>query len=102
MCGIVAAVAHRNFVLVLSESLCHLERRGYDSAGGAALNGSPEILCTCPGERNHVMNRMRSASKPRRPARSTIPLQLPFYLVAVLRASDVDKPGNLTQSVTVE
>jgi glucosamine--fructose-6-phosphate aminotransferase (isomerizing) len=38
MCGIVAAVAHRNIVPVLIEGLRKLEYRGYDSAGIAVLN----------------------------------------------------------------
>ncbi len=38
MCGIVAAVAHRNVVPVLIEGLRKLEYRGYDSAGLAVLN----------------------------------------------------------------
>jgi glucosamine--fructose-6-phosphate aminotransferase (isomerizing) len=37
MCGIVAAVAHRNIVPVLIEGLKKLEYRGYDSAGLALL-----------------------------------------------------------------
>ena len=35
MCGIVAAVAHRNIVPVLVEGLKRLEYRGYDSCGVA-------------------------------------------------------------------
>jgi glucosamine--fructose-6-phosphate aminotransferase (isomerizing) len=38
MCGIVAAVAHRNIVPVLVEGLRKLEYRGYDSAGLALLD----------------------------------------------------------------
>jgi glucosamine--fructose-6-phosphate aminotransferase (isomerizing) len=38
MCGIVAAVAHRNIVPVLVEGLKKLEYRGYDSAGLALLD----------------------------------------------------------------
>jgi glucosamine--fructose-6-phosphate aminotransferase (isomerizing) len=38
MCGIVAAVAHRNIVPVLIEGLNKLEYRGYDSAG-LAISG---------------------------------------------------------------
>jgi glucosamine--fructose-6-phosphate aminotransferase (isomerizing) len=41
MCGIVAAVAHRNIVPVLVEGLRKLEYRGYDSAGLALL--APEL-----------------------------------------------------------
>ena len=32
----------------------------------------------------------------------TVPLQLLAYHVAVLKGTDVDKPGNLMKSVTVE
>ena len=38
MCGIVAAVAHRNVVPILLEGLRKLEYRGYDSAGLAVVN----------------------------------------------------------------
>jgi glucosamine--fructose-6-phosphate aminotransferase (isomerizing) len=40
MCGIVAAVGHKNIVGVLLEGLRKLEYRGYDSAGVAVLNGN--------------------------------------------------------------
>ena len=40
MCGIVAAVGHKNIVAVLLEGLRKLEYRGYDSAGVAVLNGN--------------------------------------------------------------
>jgi glucosamine--fructose-6-phosphate aminotransferase (isomerizing) len=39
MCGIVAAIADRNVVPILTEGLKRLEYRGYDSAGIAVLNG---------------------------------------------------------------
>ncbi|APV49169.1 glutamine--fructose-6-phosphate transaminase (isomerizing) [Betaproteobacteria bacterium GR16-43] len=39
MCGIVAAIADRNIVPMLTEGLKRLEYRGYDSAGIAVLNG---------------------------------------------------------------
>src|SRR5574343_1848720 len=39
MCGIVAAVGHKNIVGVLLEGLRKLEYRGYGSAGVAVLNG---------------------------------------------------------------
>jgi glucosamine--fructose-6-phosphate aminotransferase (isomerizing) len=39
MCGIVAAIASRNVVPMLTEGLKRLEYRGYDSAGIAVLNG---------------------------------------------------------------
>jgi glucosamine--fructose-6-phosphate aminotransferase (isomerizing) len=39
MCGIVAAIADRNVVPMLTEGLKRLEYRGYDSAGIAVLNG---------------------------------------------------------------
>jgi glucosamine--fructose-6-phosphate aminotransferase (isomerizing) len=39
MCGIVAAIAGRNVVPILTEGLKRLEYRGYDSAGIAVLNG---------------------------------------------------------------
>jgi len=39
MCGIVAAIAGRNVVPLLTEGLKRLEYRGYDSAGIAVLNG---------------------------------------------------------------
>ncbi len=39
MCGIVAAIASRNIVPVLTEGLRRLEYRGYDSAGIAVLDG---------------------------------------------------------------
>jgi glucosamine--fructose-6-phosphate aminotransferase (isomerizing) len=39
MCGIVAAIANRNVVPLLTEGLKRLEYRGYDSAGIAVLNG---------------------------------------------------------------
>ena len=39
MCGIVAAIANRNVVPILTEGLKRLEYRGYDSAGIAVLNG---------------------------------------------------------------
>ena len=39
MCGIVAAIANRNVVPMLTEGLKRLEYRGYDSAGIAVLNG---------------------------------------------------------------
>src|SRR5688500_16076132 len=42
MCGIVAAVARRNVVPILLEGLRRLEYRGYDSAGVAVINGSPD------------------------------------------------------------
>jgi glucosamine--fructose-6-phosphate aminotransferase (isomerizing) len=42
MCGIVGAVAARNVVPILIEGLRRLEYRGYDSAGVAVINGSPE------------------------------------------------------------
>ena len=38
MCGIVAAIANRNVVPILTEGLKRLEYRGYDSAGIAVLN----------------------------------------------------------------
>ena len=40
MCGIVAAISHRNIVPILLEGLRKLEYRGYDSAGLAVVNGS--------------------------------------------------------------
>ena len=40
MCGIVAAIASRNVVPILTEGLKRLEYRGYDSAGIAVLDGS--------------------------------------------------------------
>jgi glucosamine--fructose-6-phosphate aminotransferase (isomerizing) len=40
MCGIVAALAHRDVVSILIEGLRRLEYRGYDSAGLAVINGS--------------------------------------------------------------
>jgi len=40
MCGIVGAVASRNVVPILIEGLRHLEYRGYDSAGIAALENN--------------------------------------------------------------
>ena len=43
MCGIVAAVARRNVVPILLEGLRRLEYRGYDSAGVAVINGSPNV-----------------------------------------------------------
>jgi glucosamine--fructose-6-phosphate aminotransferase (isomerizing) len=43
MCGIVGAVAQRNVVPILIEGLRRLEYRGYDSAGVAVLNGSPQL-----------------------------------------------------------
>ena len=39
MCGIVAAIASRNVVPILTEGLKRLEYRGYDSAGIAVLDG---------------------------------------------------------------
>src|ERR1700704_1880555 len=39
MCGIVGAIAKRNIVPVLIEGLKRLEYRGYNSAGGAVLDG---------------------------------------------------------------
>ena len=39
MCGIVAAIANRNVVPILTEGLKRLEYRGYDSAGIAVLDG---------------------------------------------------------------
>jgi glucosamine--fructose-6-phosphate aminotransferase (isomerizing) len=39
MCGIIAAIAGRNVVPLLTEGLKRLEYRGYDSAGIAVLNG---------------------------------------------------------------
>jgi len=46
MCGIVAAAARRDIVLVLLEGLRKLEYRGYDSAGLAVLNGGLHRLRT--------------------------------------------------------
>src|SRR6187549_2057989 len=40
MCGIVAAIANRNVVPILTQGLKRLEYRGYDSAGIAVVNGS--------------------------------------------------------------
>jgi len=51
MCGIVAAVAHRNVVPILIEGLRRLEYRGYDSAGVAVINGELRRVrsrCSCP------------------------------------------------------
>ncbi|MFW9611014.1 MAG: glutamine--fructose-6-phosphate aminotransferase, partial [Fluviibacter sp.] len=50
MCGIVAAVGHKNIVGILLEGLRKLEYRGYDSAGVAVLNG-------------HGLVRVRSAGR---------------------------------------
>jgi glucosamine--fructose-6-phosphate aminotransferase (isomerizing) len=38
----------------------------------------------------------------RRPLVANVPLQLFAYHIAVARGCDVDKPGNLVKSVTVE
>ena len=43
MCGIVAAVAHRNIVPVLLEGLRRLEYRGYDSAGLALIGDDGDL-----------------------------------------------------------
>ncbi len=43
MCGIVAALAHRNVTPILLEGLHRLEYRGYDSAGIAVLGDGNEI-----------------------------------------------------------
>jgi glucosamine--fructose-6-phosphate aminotransferase (isomerizing) len=44
MCGIVAAISHRNIVPILLEGLRKLEYRGYDSAGLAVVNGTLQRL----------------------------------------------------------
>jgi glucosamine--fructose-6-phosphate aminotransferase (isomerizing) len=41
MCGIVAAVSHRNIVPVLVQGLQRLEYRGYDSCGVAVQARMP-------------------------------------------------------------
>ena len=43
MCGIMGAVSNRDISKVLLEGLRRLEYRGYDSAGIAVINESPEI-----------------------------------------------------------
>lgn len=43
MCGIMGAVSNRDISKVLLEGLRRLEYRGYDSAGIAVINTSPEI-----------------------------------------------------------
>ncbi len=44
MCGIVAAVAHRDIVPLLLEGLRRLEYRGYDSAGISVLTANNELI----------------------------------------------------------
>jgi glucosamine--fructose-6-phosphate aminotransferase (isomerizing) len=71
MCGIVAAVAHRNIVPVLLEGLRKLEYRGYDSAGLALINGAGQRPA-----RRRPRGRTRGAGRrapPMRPPASPTP-----------------------------
>ena len=45
MCGIIAAIAHRNVVQILLEGLKRLEYRGYDSAGMALIDAQGALQC---------------------------------------------------------
>jgi glucosamine--fructose-6-phosphate aminotransferase (isomerizing) len=44
MCGIVAYIGDREALPVLINGLKRLEYRGYDSAGIAVMNGSPQLF----------------------------------------------------------